>query len=261
MLCLAAVLFALPLVTQAAFQATGPVLNSLSMKVWLTTPEGAAIKSVVEKSKPFAIHWEATGRDINGDETDKGITCKTNFWPVDVTKADLPSKSETLGPVVESISASRSFVITCSGIGASKTVKGKVEVGGIDLAASSLSIGGLKKPDGAAKNTFVVGDATYRAKIKNIGRLSTATTFKVKYYLSTNVSMDGKWGKNTDGMGTADVNGIKGSETKSVDFVHYAGVGTYYVQFCVDGVGNAIHETNEDNNCSAVFGPYKFVNQ
>jgi len=261
-LCLAVVLFALPLVTQAeVFQSIGPgpVLNSLSLKVWLTTyPDNVVIKSaVVEKGKPFTINWEAMGRDTNGDQTEKGITCATNFSPGVVA-----SKSENLAH--GEITASRSFVITCSGVGASKTVKGKVEVGEIDLTVPSLSIVGLTKGDKAG--TFIGGPGktgTYRALVKNLGKLSTEKPFQVSIDFSTSP---------TPGSGqvfkTVSMKGIKGNATAPIDFswanFPISSQGWYY-RVCADantgegGGGKVVAESNEDNNCSKVLGPVKYV--
>ena len=218
---------------------TGPLATTKSVSLQAAIQVGGiTIKSpaTVPAGSDFSVVWRSTGAG-----------CVSNW-----NDSTLSASGSTVG----SITASRSFVITCFGRGTAQTAAMQVNVGVLDLSVSTFSFSGLKK--GKGSGTYVEGPFGIKTTVKNLGKLPTATTFKVKYTYAKSADM--RTGLIT--MGEINLHGINGGESTGMEEFPWTGApsgnDSIYYQVCAD-TGNAVAEVKEDNNCSKVLGPFKFV--
>jgi len=267
-LCLTALLliFVVPLVTQAVFPANGTWLKSVSVKIWATQGDTDLGKApVVAAGDNFTINWKATGKDINDNPTSDGITCVNN-WGTD-------KNSE--GATTDSILTSRTFFITCAGVGAGRIAGGTITVGRPDLIISSFIITGLV-PKENTSGVFLSGPSTVKISLTNLGTTAVLNkNFKVKivYGLGTNTGVTadtailGKTFFVNDGIGIGGRN-IVAKVLDDMDMFIQPSTGTgpdannlplnsWYFTACVDA-DSEVQESNETNNCKTI-GPGKFA--
>ncbi len=203
---------------------------------------GQEVKSpiLVPANTDFTLAWKS-----------EGTACLSNWTAVDVT---LPASGSSVGSLTIG-TLNRPFVITCYGRGAAQTATVQVTVGVTDISVASFSIVGLK--NGKERGAYIEGSYTLKASLRNLGKLPTATPFKIKYNIATNAEM-------TTGLrniGEIWIGGIGGGSSKQMDpfgWQSTPSADSLYFQMCAD-TASAIAESVEDNNCSRVLGPYKFV--
>src|SRR3989338_6619253 len=256
-LCLTALLliFVVPLVTQAVFPANGTWLKSVSVKIWAAQGDTDLGKApVVAAGDNFTINWKATGKDINDNPTSDGITCVNN-WGTD-------KNSE--GATTDSILTSRTFFITCAGVGAGRIAGGTITVGRPDLIISSFIITGLV-PKENTSGVFLSWPSTVKISLKNLGTTAVLNkNFKVKivYGLGTNTGVTadtailGKTFFVNDGIGIGGRN-IVAKVLDYIDMFIQPSTGTgpdvnnlplnsWYFTACVDA-DSEVQESNELN--------------
>lgn len=230
------VLFAFPAVVFAAtFPGPFSTISSVNLKASILV-DGQTVKSpaLVGAGKDFTISWASENRG----------RCMSNW-----SDSLLSSTGMTTG----SITANRAFVITCFGPGAAQTVKLQVNVGTTDLSVSSFSAVGLKTSK--KRGFYTAGPYTLKASVRNGGKLGTSNPVRVRFEESSN----GTTGWIASGEVVLPL--LKGSSTTKIPNLERtgnAGVDTRYYRVCVD-TERKVDETNEDNNCSKVIGPYSFV--
>lgn len=227
------------LVPTVAFGVTFPgpfsTISAVNLKASILV-DGQTVKSpaLVAVGKDFSFSWTAAS----------GTRCMSNW-----SDSLLSSTGVTTG----SITASRAFVITCFGPGAAQTVKLQVNVGTTDLTVSSLSAFGLKASK--KRGFYTAGPYILKASVKNSGKLSTSFPIRVRFEESAN----GTGGWITSGENIIPL--VKGNSVVQIPELPRtgnAGADTRYYRVCVDSE-RKVDESNEDNNCSKVIGPYSFV--
>lgn len=217
------------------FPAPLPTIKQVGLQLSVQVG-GKSVKSpaVVAANTDFSVAWKSQGVGCVGD------------WTGDT----LPPT----GSVSGSITANRTFIVTCFGRGAAQSAKAQVNVGVADLTVSSFSAAGLKGAKGQ-RGTFTAGPFTLKASVRNFGKLPIATPFKVKLQESENGT------SNWTSAAEQTVPALGGGATLRLDEwprQGNAGAATRHYQVCVD-TENKVSESKEDNNCSKVLGPYSFV--
>ncbi len=219
----------------ATFPGPFPTLSSVNVKAGLLV-DGKPVKSpaMVGAGKDFSIVWSST----------QGGRCVSNW-----SDAFMEANGTTVG----SVTASRAFIITCFGLGTAQTVKLQVNVGTTDLSVSSLSTPGLKSSK--KKGFYIAGPFMLKASVKNTGKLGTSVPIRVRF----EESPTGTSGWVASGEAVVPV--VRGGGTVQIPELARmgnAGDNTRYYRVCVD-TERKVDETNEDNNCSKVIGPFSFL--
>ena len=230
------VLLAFPAVVFAVtFPGPFSTISSVNLKAGILV-DGQTVKSpaLVGAGKDFSISWTSENRG----------RCMSNW-----SDSLLSSTGVTTG----SITASRPFIITCFGPGAAQTVKLQVNVGTTDLSVSSFSAFGLKASK--KRGFYTAGAYTLKASVRSGGKLGTSIPVRVRFEEGAN----GTTGWVASGEVVLPL--LKGNSTTKIPDLERtgnAGADTRYYRVCVDSE-RKVNETNEDNNCSRVIGPYSFV--
>lgn len=235
---------------------TSKVLKSVVTRLWLTDAKGEVMQPpfIIPPGVPFTINWSSKGIGVDGFDATDEIVCKNNW----------NSSTRLAGSATGSITAGRTFHITCMGVGAGWKIGGPVAVGAPDLIVSGISLGDLKtalhRPtDGSRDNEYLAGeDFTISATIKNIGNAGVTTAVETFYLASKSPDMT-----NTIAVDSKEVAGVaRGASVSVPPYTHKASASQtdkWYFQACVDPA-EQVFESKENNNCSQIKGPYIFVN-
>lgn len=187
--------------------------------------------AVVPTDTEFMIEWKSSGKGCLGD------------W----SEAVLPPSGTQLGTII----SPRTFTVTCFARGAARTARIKVTPGVRDLAVSSFTVTPLKKTKAAG--SYYAGTHTFKAVIKNNGKLPVTNPFRMQFELSTDGT---RWVALSD----TEVSVFASAATRPLVYTWKSSASSdkIYLRACADTTGK-VSETNETNNCSKVLGPYTFV--
>ena len=221
----------------APFPVPLPVIKTISLETSLQI-QGVQARSpaVVAANTDFTIVWSSSG-----------VGCVSN-WSPDVLPAS--------GSVTGSLTANRTFVITCYGLGAAQTARFRAIVGSSDLVVPAISITGLKSSRDIAGSYFA-GKYTLHAAVRNAGNLPVAATFANQYQVRSGETE--AWGPLGESMNLVGLTGGGSRPLPNLEWQSPEGANLWYFRACADTGGGVISEANEDNNCSRVLGPYKFI--
>jgi hypothetical protein len=252
-----------PFIAQAVFSPRGPVYSVVKTTLTLTDVDGKPItKPFVQRNTPFTISWDTVGikRGEGSFSSKEGIKCVNNWG----------EKEGADGSDTGSISEGRLFAITCMGIGAGWKITPIINIGLVDLTVPNISLSPLEpKLDAQQKkipDTYFIeknGELNINASVKNAGNIRSPL-FGIDYYVSTNRNMTPKSpfeSRNLPGLEPgATVEAPKlPAEIFFAEDLPTGSPGLFY-QVCADSENKIFEEGRRDeNNCSPVIGPYKFV--
>lgn len=230
----------LPLFVRADFTATpAPTLKNINLVLKVN---GVLAKGTVAvaKNADVVLEWTSLGKGC------------VNNWDSNV----LPS-SNSLG----SITTSRTFIITCYGIGAAQAAKVQVVVAFPDISITSVKVDGLKpvldtKGKPKAKTFKASEPFSLSVGVKNSGRLGITKPFSVQ--------VQGKY---------ADTDFVNVGEAKTVSSLKNGGSTTLVFSLTkaapssgrlvsyrvvVDSTNAIDEDTKGEANNSKSFGPFMF---